>query len=238
MGVGLTTTAQLAGLRSKLLTIGRCATVWMSATLDDAPLQTVDHPGPIPESAKLTLGEADRARRDVQRLIKAAKPLSQCELSLNAESEKKYAEPLAAQIIEKHQAGTLTLVVLNRVGRAQDVVRELDKKFAALRKKNDKVPELFLVHSRFRPDDRRQQQNAALDEGSLDVTGAGRIVVATQAIEAGVDVSATTLITELAPWSSLVQRFGRCNRRGLCGVDGNAAANVVWIDINSNDKAL
>lgn len=39
-----------------------------------------------------------------------------------------------------------------------------------------------------------------------------REVVATQAVEAGVDVSARVLITELAPWSSLVQRFGRCNR--------------------------
>lgn len=33
-----------------------------------------------------------------------------------------------------------------------------------------------------------------------------------QAVEAGVDISATVLFTELAPWSSLVQRFGRANR--------------------------
>ena len=41
---------------------------------------------------------------------------------------------------------------------------------------------------------------------------AGRIVVATQVVEAGVDISARTLVTELAPWSSLVQRFGRVAR--------------------------
>jgi CRISPR-associated endonuclease/helicase Cas3 len=36
-----------------------------------------------------------------------------------------------------------------------------------------------------------------------------KIIIATQAIEAGVDISSRPLITELAPWSSLVQRFGR-----------------------------
>ena len=39
-------------------------------------------------------------------------------------------------------------------------------------------------------------------------------------------MSATTLFTELAPWSSLVQRFGRCNRRG----EDNDTAEVFWID--------
>jgi len=40
-----------------------------------------------------------------------------------------------------------------------------------------------------------------------------------------VDVSATTLFTELAPWASLVQRFGRGNRRG----EANITTKVLWI---------
>ncbi|HZZ82487.1 MAG TPA: CRISPR-associated endonuclease Cas3'' [Gemmataceae bacterium] len=44
-----------------------------------------------------------------------------------------------------------------------------------------------------------------------------RIIVATQVVEAGVDISAGCLITELAPWPSLVQRFGRCARYGGAG---------------------
>jgi CRISPR-associated endonuclease/helicase Cas3 len=59
----------------------------------------------------------------------------------------------------------------------------------------------------------------------------GAIVVSTQVIEAGVDISATTLFTELAPWASLVQRFGRCNRTGE-----NREAQVLWIDV-PNDQA-
>ena len=40
------------------------------------------------------------------------------------------------------------------------------------------------------------------------------IVVATQVVEAGIDLNAAVLITEAAPWPSLVQRAGRCNRTG------------------------
>ena len=52
-------------------------------------------------------------------------------------------------------------------------------------------------------------------------------------MEAGVDVSARTLITELAPWPSLVQRFGRCNRRGEFN-DGQPA-QIFWVDVLAKD---
>src|SRR5262249_55402984 len=41
-----------------------------------------------------------------------------------------------------------------------------------------------------------------------------RIVVSTQVVEAGIDLNASVMITEAAPWPSLVQRAGRCNRTG------------------------
>ena len=62
----------------------------------------------------------------------------------------------------------------------------------------------------------------------------GRIIVSTQVVEAGVDISARTLITELAPWPSLVQRFGRCNRRGEFLADN--PAQVFWVDVPTPDE--
>jgi CRISPR-associated endonuclease/helicase Cas3 len=52
-----------------------------------------------------------------------------------------------------------------------------------------------------------------------------RVIVATQVVEAGVDISADVLITDLAPWTSLVQRFGRAARYG-----GQAYVYVVDIE--------
>ena len=54
------------------------------------------------------------------------------------------------------------------------------------------------------------------------------IVVATQVIEAGVDIDSSVLITEAAPWPSICQRSGRCNRYALVGgEDGWQVAEVL-----------
>ncbi|MFO0872106.1 MAG: CRISPR-associated endonuclease Cas3'' [Pirellulales bacterium] len=46
------------------------------------------------------------------------------------------------------------------------------------------------------------------------------------------DISARTLITELAPWPSLVQRMGRCNRTGR-----DSPGQVYWIDLDDEKFA-
>ncbi|MES2788219.1 MAG: CRISPR-associated helicase Cas3', partial [Planctomycetota bacterium] len=226
MGVGLTTTAQLQGLRKKLKTYGNARSLWMSATLDASPIKTVDHPEPQVGYARQTLTENDLKEKEVQKRIGAKKPLEQSKLILSAESEKKgYAKDLATAIKAVHESetGRLTLVVLNRVIRAQEVFTELEK----LCGKTKSAVELALIHARFRPSDRRIQEDRLFKR---ELPAAGRIVIATQAIEAGVDVSATTLFTELAPWPSLVQRFGRCNRKGEF-----TDAKVIWIDTQPKD---
>src|SRR5690606_15022957 len=57
-----------------------------------------------------------------------------------------------------------------------------------------------------------------------------RIIVATQVVEAGVDISADALVTELAPWASLIQRLGRCARYGGKG-------DVVVVDRRHTDES-
>jgi CRISPR-associated endonuclease/helicase Cas3 len=106
---------------------------------------------------------------------------------------------IAAATRDRHRAGTLTLVVLNTVDAARAVYRTL----------RGGPTECTLLHSRFRALERTALM-AAVTASPED-----RIVVATQVAEAGIDLSAAVLITEVAPWPSLVQRAGRCNRTGL-----------------------
>lgn len=211
MGVAVETSAQLEGLRRTLGTLGPAHTVWMSATLGRAQLATIDHPQPPGDYRVLALDATDREAPLVKERIGAKKPLACAKAKLSKKNGDDYVQAVARLAATAHaERGGLTLVIVNRVGRAQEVYR-------ALRARG--VDPLALVHSRFRAIDRARNERL--------LTGSGvRTVVATQAVEAGVDVSARTLITEVAPWPSLVQRFGRCNRYGKDG-----KSQVMWLDI-------
>jgi CRISPR-associated endonuclease/helicase Cas3 len=100
--------------------------------------------------------------------------------------------------------------------------------FGELTRRAGDLAPVRLVHSRFRPAERRAIQDEVLSPGWSG------ILVATQAIEAGVDISARALFTEVASWSSMVQRFGRCNRRGEHARD---QASVHWIDLDDTAAA-
>ncbi|AMA10854.1 CRISPR-associated helicase Cas3' [Picosynechococcus sp. PCC 73109] len=70
---------------------------------------------------------------------------------------------------------------------------------------------LFLYHGRIadqlRPDIYQQIKQR-------DDNGQPYILVTTRAIEVGCDLNAETLITQICPPENLIQRVGRCNRRG------------------------
>jgi CRISPR-associated endonuclease/helicase Cas3 len=125
-------------------------------------------------------------------------------------------EPLSADAVWGRRRDR-TIVVVNTVDRAQalyEQLRELQAKMggaACEGRPGDTTPALLLLHSRFLPEDRRRIEQEAL---SLFARGSDRkgILVATQVVEVGLDISAQTLLTELAPASSLVQRAGRCAR--------------------------
>lgn len=229
MGVAIETSAQLDGFRhdGRMPTVGVCPSWWMSATLDDVRLATVDHPKPASGWPILALSDAEESGGRPKQLITAPKRLSPMPLALNAATKGDYAQQLAALIKERHQPGTLTLVVVNRVSRARDVYTALT---TAGKKGKQALPPAYapehvaLIHSRFRPVDRDRHTRLLFGKGD-------RIVIATQAVEAGVDVSARLLITELAPWSSLVQRIGRCNRYADI-----PDAEVLWVDIVPKDE--
>ncbi|MBX6354184.1 MAG: CRISPR-associated helicase Cas3' [Thermoflavifilum sp.] len=202
-GNGLATTSQLAAFRQMFGTFGPSHTVWVSATIRPEWLATVDH-RPLAERAVVLELDADDARQ-LELRLNAPKPLQESGLILTAEDAKKpgsYVERLAEYVKVHRAQGVLTLVVVNRVARAQQVAERLRAIHAA--------PIIRLVHSRFRAVDRQQ-----LDTELKSLEQQDAILVATQAVEAGLDLSAEVLITELAPWPALVQRFGRCNRNGM-----------------------
>jgi CRISPR-associated endonuclease/helicase Cas3 len=208
MGVGASTAVQLQAFRERFQVAGSAKTVWMTATLAEGRLRTVD----VRREFTRQPFVADEA--PLKRRLHANKMLSKADGSAG---KKGSPADLAREIAASHEPGTLTLVVVNRVARAQELR-------ALLGKHTDTVA---LVHSRFRPGDRRRIQDAALN-GSFH-----GVLVATQAIEAGVDLSAKTLFTELAPWPSLVQRFGRLNRAGE-----HDKSRAIWIDIDTDDSDL
>lgn len=222
MGVGVRTSAQLDGLRKKIGVAAGCASWWASATLDPRLLDTPDH---REKDKTLALGDDDRKNSEVARRIVATKRLSPLPFTLTNDSTKiveSYIEKLAASVVEKHQPGSTTIVILNRVNRAKELFTALEK--AA---KKQTLPERILIHSRFRPMEREKLSGKIKEPGE-------KIIIATQAIEAGVDISSRTLITELAPWSSLVQRFGRCNRKGE--FNDKAGADIFWINLEAEDE--
>ena len=195
MGPALETSRQLEGLRRKLGTALPCASTWMSATVPAGRLRTVD----LPETGStVELGEEDRAGPLRQRL-EAAKTVQE----VPAQDARRYVPAVARALQAAHRPGTLTLAVMNTVERARQLYDALAGQAAA---------EVVLLHARFRPEDRKRQADLAL--ARVDPDGPGRIVVATQVVEAGVDASARALFTEAAPWPSIVQRAGRCNRDG------------------------
>lgn len=209
MGPGLSTSAQLEAFRAALGTQRPCASVWMSATLSIRRLRTVDVGARDLPTIDLTAADLDNpvlARRHNAR--KSLAP---------ADATYEDIAALADEVVATHGAGR-TLAVVNRVARARELYEAVRRRAGAV--------SVRLIHSRFRPDDRARIQAEAL------VDGWEGILIATQAIEAGVDLSARVLFTELASWSSLVQRFGRCNRRGEYD-----EALVRWIDVPDAEAA-
>lgn len=243
MGAGLSTTAQLEAFRRTLGAVpgNGCTSVWMSATLRKGWLSTVDFARELVGLSELALADTDHGDEGIRRRWNASKPLRRARATVE--------DPvgLAKEIGQAHRRGTRTIVVVNTVRRACELYDRLVSHFSAPRAPRGKkgseeerpgvpeqhgaAPRVVLLHSRFRPSDRADRVAAAL--GPIPDDGAGTIIVSTQVIEAGVDVSAATLFTELAPWASLVQRFGRCNRRG----ELNEIASVHWMDVGERGAA-
>jgi CRISPR-associated endonuclease/helicase Cas3 len=223
MDVGLATSAQLQAFRDhdQSKHLRPCFTWWMSATLQPKWLRSVDtaefHQSWVQNPCEVPADQRTGGLWDI------AKPTATAAIGPNDH------DGFATRILEEHaelsdgEYGKITLVVCNTVDRACQT-------FQALRAAG-RTDGLELVHSRFRPAEREAWRERFLSRSACR-SGVDRIIVATQVVEAGVDISAGCLITELAPWPSLVQRFGRCARYG-----GTGSVLVVDRRKNTEDAA-
>ncbi|EAQ81514.1 hypothetical protein DSM3645_28072 [Blastopirellula marina DSM 3645] len=231
MGSGLATGLQLEAFRSKEIngtsyfgTERPCVSWYMSATGSRRLLTSREWrsgEGDIrPDDFVRELSPAERDDKEGvlgQRRLATKQLESQPAWSLD---ERDAAERIVARHREMLQAlagapqeiPRRTLIVCNTVDRARAI-------HAALTDKLDYNAEetLVLLHSRFRPPDRARQQDRLKDKLDPNI---GQIIVATQVVEAGVDLSSAIQWTEVAPLPSIVQRLGRLNRAGEFGHDG------------------
>ena len=152
------------------------------------------------ETPRFGLGEADYEHPVALRKIGRPKPLTLAGST----------DPLVL-IQQQHQENTLTLVVVNQVKRAQQLAAGLQARG---------IP-VLLLHSRFRRQDRK-----SIEEQLKTFRG---VLVATQTVEAGIDLDARLLVTDLCPWASFVQRCGRAGRNNTY-----ADASVVVLEPPEN----
>ncbi len=110
------------------------------------------------------------------------------------------------------------ILSLDRVKDAAEVYRKLKQsppqKLTPLAEPSHKslsCSNLFLYHGRLDPEWRRWVYQRVRE---LDGEGKPYVLVSTSAIEVGVDLNTTHLITEFCAPEALVQRAGRVNRRG------------------------
>lgn len=137
-------------------------------------------------------------------------------------------DDIKAFIEDKYnQESMKLLVVVNTVRKAQSIYRELKSWL----EENDIEIEMNLLHSKFTVQHRSEKEDAILKDGESKCKKKV-IWISTQVVEASLDIDFDYLFTELSDLSSLLQRLGRCNRKGLKSVD--EFNSYVYLDIDEN----
>ncbi len=122
-------------------------------------------------------------------------------------------------ILQALQENKKVLIVCNRVDTAQQRFKECCELFPH-------IPQM-LLHSRFRRKDRAELEKELREK--FDCYSKACIVVSTQVVEVSLDISFDVMMTECAPFDSLIQRFGRINRRRTEEIVRNRILKPVYV---------
>ncbi len=165
-------------------------TTVMTATLPDSVIDFLETKCGL---IKIEASEKDIKDRDGWR-----------EVSLKLHEAELNVEGLAELIKEYWGNYGKAIIFVNTVERAISLYKKL-REDDGLRDK------ILLAHSRFSKDHRKRIEEEIHSKFGRNSNFEG-ILVTTQVAEAGLNISAPLVITELAPMDSLIQRAGRCAR--------------------------
>ncbi|HEY1259512.1 MAG TPA: type I-U CRISPR-associated helicase/endonuclease Cas3 [Stellaceae bacterium] len=213
----------LAGIR-KLRPRSTQAAPWQVALLSATP-------GVSPKQA-FSLDPEDHGHPVLARRLAAAKPTALIDIPgrQGVSTENRRLEEIVSRTKEALAKLCETVpnpavgVILNRVSRARAVFGRLEQDATDI--------DIVLLIGPARASEREQAASRDLrpiKTGEKRVLERPLVVVATQTIEAGVDIDFDGLITEVAAFDALRQRFGRLNR------DGRAIAPVAAILAHKED---
>ena len=105
------------------------------------------------------------------------------------------------ELAEKSQEKKV-LVICNTIKKAQQLYEQL----------SEQIEEVFLLHSNFLRQDRELLEKSII-QFAKEKNKKG-IWISTQIVEASLDIDFEILYTEMSTADSLLQRMGRCNRKG------------------------
>lgn len=136
---------------------------------------------------------------------------------------KVYREKITADyIIEKYKSN-IQCEVSNKILVVCNTVKNAQKIYSDLSEVIDRT-ELHILHNKFIKKDRSQKEEEILafgqtygQDGKLNKDKG--IWVATSIVEASLDIDFDYLYTELSDLNGLLQRLGRCNRKGVKQID-------------------
>ncbi|MDK2918114.1 MAG: CRISPR-associated endonuclease/helicase Cas3 [Candidatus Petromonas sp.] len=129
-----------------------------------------------------------KSEKDKERIIKC------CNIKLNAD-----------RVLKTHK--DKTIVILNKVNDVQELYLELKNKIESLHNK----PQLICIHSRMLQKDRSRKEKIIREK--FEARNSNIILISTQVIEVGVDISSTVMHTSISDINSFLQRIGRLARR-------------------------
>lgn len=111
-------------------------------------------------------------------------------------------EGISAEAVSDLYGSGKLLVICNTVRKAKEIYKELSELSVGV--------DIHLIHSQFIRKDRQAKEKEIQDFADSEEEG---IWIATQVVEASLDIDFDLLITELSELNGLFQRMGRCYRK-------------------------